>query len=362
MVSETDKAAAPHTTSVVPLLCLVGVVLLLCSVTPVIKYVFQHSHIQPVGLACFRVMIGFLFLLAITWLWDRRGLMSLSAADVLRLGIVGFLGVFSYAIAAWGLMDTSVVHYALIYSLLPSCTAALSVLFGHDRLTIVKCLGILLSLGGCVVAISFVAPDEEATIRWGDLFVLLFTVMMSMHIVVSSGIVKRFGVMVSNTVMFGSSSLLLLFGSMPWSGAFQQEAPPLIMLSVLYLGCATAAVFLLRCRALQSLSPATVGTYHNLVPVCTVLLAYFCLDEALGVSTIIGGLMVIVGAEVVRRPELCSLAALNWTKGAFAPLKTPRGRLLERIAEYYSSLDHLGVRGFESDQPEKHSEDTVEDA
>ena len=44
----------------VPLACLVGVVVLLSSVTPVIKYVFQHSHVQPLGLACFRVMIGFL--------------------------------------------------------------------------------------------------------------------------------------------------------------------------------------------------------------------------------------------------------------------------------------------------------------
>ena len=85
--------------------------------------------------------------------------------------------------------------------------------------------------------------------------------------------------------------------------------------------CATAAVFLLRSRALQSLSPATVGTYHNLIPVCTVLLAYLCLDEALGVSTIIGGLMVITGAEVVRRPQLCSLPPLHWTKATLPGLE-----------------------------------------
>jgi drug/metabolite transporter (DMT)-like permease len=120
--------------------------------------------------------------------------------------------------------------------------------------------------------------------------------------------------MVSNTVMFGSSSLLLLFGSMPWSEALQEEASPLIMLSVLYIGCATAAVFLLRCRSLQTLSPATVGTYHNLIPVCTVLLAYVWLGEPLGLSTVVGGIMVILGAEVVRRPQSFSLSALMWAK------------------------------------------------
>ena len=232
---ETEKGLSTHATPVIPLLCLVGVVLLLSSVTPLVKYIFQHSHLHPIRLASFRVMIGFLVLLTITWLWDRRGLMSLSADGLLRLGFVGFLGVFSYTIAAWGLMHTSVVHYSLIYGLLPSCTAALSVLSGHDRMTIPKCLGVLFSLGGCVVAICFAVPDGEAAVHWGDLFVLLFTVMMSAHIVFSSGIVKRFGVMVSNTVMFGSSSLLLLFGSMPWSEALQEEASPLIMLSVLYI-------------------------------------------------------------------------------------------------------------------------------
>lgn len=310
----------------VPLLCLAGVVLLLSSVTPVIKYVFQHSHLEPVGLASFRVMIGFLLLLAMTWLCDRRGLMALSAGDVLRLSLVGFLGVFSYAIAAWGLMHTSVVHYALIYGLLPSCTAALSMLVGHDRLTAPKGLGILLSLGGCIVATCVAVPDHEATIRWGDLFVLLFTVMMSVHIVCSSGVVKRFGVMVSNTVMFGSSSLLLLFGSLPWSStAPQSDASPLVVLSVFYVGCATAAVFLLRSRSLQSLSPATVGTYHNLIPVCTVLLAYLYLDEALGVSTIVGGFMVLAGAEVVRRPQLWAVTNLSPMRAAVPVLENRKG-------------------------------------
>ncbi|HEX6948156.1 MAG TPA: DMT family transporter [Nitrospira sp.] len=307
----------------VPLACLVGVVVLLSSVTPVIKYVFQHSHVQPLGLACFRVMIGFLLLLAITWLWDRRGLLSLSAPDLLRLGLIGFLGVFSYTVAAWGLMHTSVVHYALIYGLLPSITAGLSVAFGHDRINLQKGAGILFSLAGCVVALSVAAPHEEATIQFGDLFVLLFTVMMSAHIVFSSGIVKRFGVMVSNTVMFGSSSLLLSLGSMAWSDSVQDDSSPLILVSVFYVGCATAAVFLLRCRSLQSLSPATVGTYHNLIPVCTVLLAYACLGEPLGLSTVLGGIMVIIGAEIVRRPQMLSLTVLCWAKSA-VPEPEPR--------------------------------------
>ncbi|MGQ0810055.1 MAG: DMT family transporter [Nitrospiraceae bacterium] len=195
-------------------------------------------------------------------------------------------------------MYTSVIHYALIYGLLPS---TLSVLLGKDQMGLLKVVGIALSLIGCVVAVYHGAPYAEANFQFGDLFVLLFTVMMSAHIVLSSGVVKRFGVMVSNTVMFGSSSLLLFLGSLEWPESLHEEVSPLIVASVIYIGCATSAVFLLRYRSLQSLSPATVGTYHNLIPICTILLAYLCLGEPLCVQTILGGAMVIAGAELVRR-------------------------------------------------------------
>jgi drug/metabolite transporter (DMT)-like permease len=273
-------------------------------VTLVIKYVFQHSGMQPIGLAWVRVVIGFIFLFVITLFWDRRGLWSLATRDLLQLGLVGFLGVFSYAIAAWGLMYSSVIHYALIYSLLPSCTATLSVLMGKDQMSLLKAVGIALSLIGCVVAVYHGAPYAEASFQFGDVFILLFTLMMSAHIVLSSGIVKRFGVMVSNTVMFGISAFLLFLGSLEWPEPRHEEISPLIMGSVVYVGCATAAVFLLRYRSLQSLSPATVGTYHNLIPVCTITLAYLYLGESLCVQTILGGAMVVAGAEVVRRASL----------------------------------------------------------
>ena len=44
---------------------------------------------------------------------------------------------------------------------------------------------------------------------FGDALVLIFTMMMSCHIVLSPNIVKRFGVWTSNTTMFGTTALVL---------------------------------------------------------------------------------------------------------------------------------------------------------
>ena len=201
-------------------------------------------------------------------------------------------------------MHTSVTHYALIYSLLPACTALLSVLAGKDHLTPAKLAGMSLSLVGCLAAISDHAASVEASIGIGDALVLVFTIMMSAHIALSAGIVRRFGVMVSNTIMFGGSAAVLFLASLQWTGSPRAELSSVIIAAVAYVGLGTAAVFLLRYRALQTLSPATVGIYHNLIPIATILLACLCLDESLGLQTIIGGFAVVAGAELVRRAQM----------------------------------------------------------
>jgi drug/metabolite transporter (DMT)-like permease len=309
-----DSALTSHAAT--PLICLLGVVALLTSVTLVIKYVFQHSDVQPMALASVRIAIGFALLCGITLLWDWRGLLSLAPGDVVKLTLVGILGVFSYAIAACGLMRTSVTHYALIYSLLPSATALFSVLIGREQLNRVKVAGIGLSLGGCIIAVASETLSVDTSVGIGDALVLLFTVMMSAHIVFSAGTVKRFGVMVANTVMFGSSALIMFVGSWKWGEPRHEEMPFLVLLAVTYVGLATAGVFLLRYRALQALPPATVATYHNLIPICTIFSACLLLGEHVSLATIIGSVAVVAGTELVRRTHLpvwiANLHVIKW--------------------------------------------------
>src|SRR5690349_6003605 len=293
-----------------PVLCLLGAVVLLSSVTPIIKYVFQYSELHPIGMAGFRVTIGFSFLLLSTLLCDRGtvggGATGVGAADMAKLTLLGLLGVASYAVAAWELLYTSVTHYILIYSLMPCFTAMFSCLAGKELMSPVKALGMLVSLAGCVIAVSEGVLDVGLSSAGGDALVLLFTMLIAAHLVLSSGIVRRFRPLPANALMFGGSSLVLslvmvLVGATGWQAAKLDDFSPVTAVLVVYVGVATAAVFLLRYLALRSLTPMTVGVYHNLVPVLAIIIACFCLNEAIGASTIFGGLGIIAGAELVRR-------------------------------------------------------------
>ena len=83
---EPGTCASSEGSDVQPILYLSGVVTFLSTVPVVTKYVFQHSAVDPIGMACIRVGIGFVFLYAITCLRDYQGLRRVTLLDVGLLG------------------------------------------------------------------------------------------------------------------------------------------------------------------------------------------------------------------------------------------------------------------------------------
>jgi drug/metabolite transporter (DMT)-like permease len=287
---------------VIPILCLLGVVALLSSITPAMKYVFQHSSLTFMSMASGRIVIGFFFLAAVTACIDWKGLRSLTLAEGAQFGILGLLGVGSYVVAAYGLLYTNVTHYALIYSLLPTFTAFFSWCLGKDRLTVSSLAGIALSWAGCLLALTGNLETGSLQFDFGDPLVLLFTFMMAGHIVLSVSIVRQHGVLTANTVMFGITAVLISGCTVAWGEpASPEDLSWPVWGAVIFIGLGTASVFLLRCRSLQSLTPATVGAYHNFIPVCTIGIAHWSLGEPLTGQTLIGTLAVLLGTELVRR-------------------------------------------------------------
>ena len=146
---------------------------MLSSITPTMKYVLQNSSLTFLSIASGRIVIGFLFLAAVTACFDGKGVRSLGIADGMRFGLLGVLGVGSYVVAAYGLLYTNVTHYALIYSLLPTFTAIFSWCLSKDRLTASSVIGTVLSWGGCLAALIPNLEIRAIDLASGDPLVLL---------------------------------------------------------------------------------------------------------------------------------------------------------------------------------------------
>ena len=302
----------PSSSQVVPILCMLGVVALLSSITPTLKYVLQHSGLTFLSIASGRIIIGFLFLVCITAYLDWRGLRALDVIEGVRLGALGLLGVGSYAIAAYGLMYTNVTHYALVYSLLPTFTALFSWCLAREHLSFFSLLGIVLSWTGCLIALGHNFESGTIGLGLGDALVFVFTLMMAAHLVLSMHIVRRHGVLTANTAMFATSAVLVSGCTVAWG----EPASPIdltwtIWGAVLFIGLGTAIVFLLRCRSLQSMTPSTVGAYHNFIPICTIGIAHLLLGEPLTPLTVSGALAVMLGTELVRRAPVLSISSIR---------------------------------------------------
>lgn len=207
----------------------------------------------------------------------------------------------SYVVAAWGLRLTSVTHYILIYRLVSPLTALFSILLRKSQGSPLKVIGIGISLVGCGITMAEKLANFQTDFGLGDLLILVFTIMMAAHLVGSANIVKRFGAITANTVMFGSSALLLFLADAVLDDPPSVDLSVSIVSSLLYIGVATASVFLLRYRALQSICPATAAVYQNLTPVGGILVAHLYLGELIQLSTMVGGAIILLGAELVRR-------------------------------------------------------------
>jgi drug/metabolite transporter (DMT)-like permease len=285
-----------------PVLCLLAAVLMLGTVSPAIKYILQQKQILPLELACLRVGLAFVFLFSVNLLEEREELFSLTRADFVRLTLIGFLGVgLYYGLSVWSLVYTNVTHYILIYSLNPCFTAIISVLMKRDQASPYKIGGILLSLAGCMVAIVEVFSGAPLNIGIGDFLALVSTMLVSVYIVLSYGVVKKYGVLTANTVMFGTSTAILLLATIAWTKPSVHNVSLLSGSLIVYMGIATAAAFLLRYVSLKTLSPLTVGVFHYLVPVFAIFIAHLLLAEPLEPSMIVGGTMLFAGIEMVRR-------------------------------------------------------------
>lgn len=285
-----------------PILYITLAVVMIGTMSPANKFLLREGRFAPLDLAFSRALMAFVVLLPITMLWAKEELTVLKWRDFRRLTFVGFIGVgVHYGLAIWALQYTTVTHAILIYCMNPSVTALLSFFIKKERVSPTKIIGILLSFSGCVIAINKGFQDTSMDVKIGDSIALVNVLLVSVYMLLSAGIVKQYGPRASNAVMFGSSALLLLGGTAIWSAP---EPAPLTGTSIFliaYLGVVTAVAYILRYLALASLPPTTVGAFHNLVPISAILLAAVFLKEPVGLQSIMGGMTILGGVELVRR-------------------------------------------------------------
>jgi drug/metabolite transporter (DMT)-like permease len=262
------------------------------------------AEVSPIPLIAARLVLGVLFLLV---LLARRGeLPALRAVASWPLAALGFMGIaFHQVLQAFALRMTSAVHTGWLIGLIPIWSALLAARFLGERFTARKVTGLGLGFAGALLVITrgrLGAGTLALPGTRGDLLILLSTLNWAAYTIVGRSVMQRLAPGPATTFMLlvglaAVAPLALATGG----AATLLHASVRAWAAIAFLGVACSGLgYLLWSAALERLSASRVAAFLYLEPLVTLAAAAAYLHEAVGVTTVVGGLVVLAGVALVQ--------------------------------------------------------------
>ncbi|MBV8646074.1 DMT family transporter [Paludibacterium sp.] len=285
----------------VPYLAILTAMFLWSSTFVVLKLVF--AVFDPMFVLFARMLVASLCLGLLVWL--RGGLRyDYRAGDWKWLLLLGLIEPCLYFLfEANALRYTSASQAGMVTSAMPFLAALGAMAFLHERLSVSKWAGMVLSSAGIVWLTWSGQPDAHAPNPLLGNALELAAMGCSAAFVL---IVKKLSDRYSPLLMTGMPALM----GCVWFGAgtllpgvhWPQHYPLVPSLLILYLGAAvTLGAYGLHIWAVTRV-PVTVATsFNNLIPVMTVLGAWAVLGETLSVTQTMACGLVLVGVLIGQR-------------------------------------------------------------
>lgn len=263
------------------------------------------------SLAFIRYGIGVLALatvLLLTASWPKIRRADLAAFFI--FGLLMFTG-FPYFMTR-ALADTTAAHGGLLFGTMPVMTMIIGAVFGIERMTRLKAIGVAVSLAGMAIALGESISDVAPNALRGDLYMLLGLLSATIFNVFSKPYLIRYGslpVMVISGI-FGVTGLFFLavvFGH-PFSGSLAFDARGWLI--VLLLGLPGAAVMLgFWAWALKLITPTRATITVGMNPLVAIGLGAILLSEPLTGRILIGFALVIAAIIIANYKSHPDVAA-----------------------------------------------------
>jgi drug/metabolite transporter (DMT)-like permease len=258
--------------------------------------------ISSAELVAFRVAGGALALLL---LQGRLGqLFKLPKRDLAWLVLCSMLGVvLNQLLFVKGLSFTTVINATLLGTTIPVFTLLVSILLGHDRLSLRRVLGIALAGTGVVYLVDPLRADFSAQTRLGNLMIVANSLSYAAYIAISKDLFKRYGALNVITWIFVIGS----FVTLPL-GLFEMRSDQIpkvsgaVWLAIGYIILVpTVGAYYLNAWALTRVTPSTVATYIYLQPLIAFGLAPILLGEQFNSRILVACLLIFTGVGVVTK-------------------------------------------------------------
>jgi len=262
---------------------------------------FVIHQTAPASLALLRYFIGFCCLLPLVLLsarvrFERRDLLPIGLLGIAQFGIL-------IALLNYGLQFIPSARAALIFATMPLLTMMLAAGFGHERLTLVKTLGVLLTIVGVSFALGEKAVQRGGGVHeWvGELAVFVSALSGALCSVLYRPYLRKYPTLpVSAFAMLASVGFLAIlagmegfFGSLPrfTAGGW---------LAVVFIGVSSGVGYYLWLWALNHTTPTRVTVFLALSPITAAGLGALLLEERVSMLLFLGLACVALGLWIAH--------------------------------------------------------------
>lgn len=212
---------------------------------------------------------------------------------LIMLGGVGYAVETSFFFAALGHGTAAAV--TLLFYTYPVFATVAHVLLGRGKPIPAVFAALGLSLLGAAIVI--VTSGGVAIDPVGVVFVIGAAVSFTVYMLGSEHFLRRTSPMTSSMWLCASASVGLIVMSVSM-GAFRFPETPAAWLAIAGMGVATAGAFTCFLGGLRRVGAVRTGIISTLEPLSAAILAWAFLAEPLGLGTIMGGALIMVGAVI----------------------------------------------------------------
>jgi drug/metabolite transporter (DMT)-like permease len=265
------------------------------------KYLFL-SGITPVELVQARVTLASLLLFTALFTF-RKPLLRIQPADVPPFLVLG--GVITTMLQLSYFLAIKYIHVALailIQYLAPILVGVFSMLFLKERRTLAKIAALILSLGGCYLAVGGISLAPSGMNRWGILWGLCSALFFAGYTLFTERQMHRFSpwTVLFYSLFFACISLNTVLGPLIFLEHGHTARQWLLIVFVAAFG--TLIPFGLYALGINHIRATRAIITATLEPIFAAFLGFFLIAETLSPLQIAGGALVI-GAIILLQLE-----------------------------------------------------------
>jgi len=273
-------------------------------------------YLPPLTMASFRVTLAGLsmvpaYLICSRWTTSADAQVArspgLTRRDLWTFAYLGFFGVVVNQMCfTMGLRYTSVSHAAVIVGMGPIYTLVLAVLFGLERATWHKVVGMAIAFLGVAVLASENGISPRSPSLLGDAITMTGSIGFATYAVLGKRVAGRYDALTMVAFNHFAGAIIILpvalhqarllgpistWGAIPWPG----------WTAVVFMAvCSSALAYLLYFWLLRYLEASQLSAFTYLLPVLAVILGILLLGERGSLMQIVGGALALGGVYWVE--------------------------------------------------------------